>query len=439
LPVDNSTGKLLRPVLVDVASVPNNIPGWCYRLVLTLAGQDPTNPANQRVVTGIETTTGPVPSGTDGITTPHSFAVDEPTSPTNAIVWLQSGLIDAGGNFQPNNIVPAVTPHFPISYGTTTGVTDASQVMQATIAARMSVTNGLLDLATGGVSNQFLGTGAVATINIQNLAITNPLLASLCVQAANLAASSVTSTAIAALAVGTAAIQTGAITNALIANAAVGAANIISATITSAQIASATIAGANIASATIVQGNMASASIGTAQIQSLAVTDVKINDLSASKITAGTISASISISAPTITGGSITSTSLSSATITGSTLVLNSGGITTTINNGSVGSIGSTGLAVKNNSTLVQCGVSSTTIFGLDASGNSGFTLATVTILTSFGQLILYNAGSASININAGGPSISILGNQVLSTRVVSTPVTLADVIAVLQHHGLSN
>jgi hypothetical protein len=225
-----------------------------------------------------------------------------------AIVWCVSGLLGSNNSFTPNPIVPGITPSWPITYGTTTGTTDASSVMLATIDASMAVVNALFGVASGGITNPLLGSGAVATINVQALAITNPLLASLCVEAANLANSSVTAVAIANLAVGTAAIQTAAITNALIANAAISDAKIQTATITGASIATATIAGANIGTATITQTNMASASIGTAQIQSLAVTDAKINDLSVGKLTAGTIAVAVSLTAPTITVTSGTST-----------------------------------------------------------------------------------------------------------------------------------
>jgi hypothetical protein len=304
----NVNGKLQTPVEVIVTDVGTD-KGWCYRLCLTYAGQDPTLPANQFYETGVENQAGPVPAaGSDGVDVPHSFIIPTPTTVTQATVWLIAGLVDSNGNFQGNNLVPGITPQFGITFGSTVGTTDASSVMTATIAASMAVVNGLFGVASGGITNSLLGAGAVATINIQNLAITNPLLASLCVQAAQLASGSVTATAIAAAAVGTAAIQNAAITNALIANLAVSGAQIQSATITGANIASATIAGANIGTATIAQANMASASIGTAQIQSLAVTDAKINDVSAGKITAGTITATISITSPviTVTSGSIT-------------------------------------------------------------------------------------------------------------------------------------
>jgi hypothetical protein len=301
----NVTGKLETPVYVQVADTPV-IPGWCFQLVLTMAGTDPTLAANQTVLNGgqLYTQAGPVVAPADGIsqlTTPHSFVLDTPTAVTNAVVWLVAGLVNASGVFQGNNIVPGITPSFPIVYGSTVGTTDASAIITSTIAASMAIVNGLFGVATAGITNSLLGSGAVATINVQNLAITNPLLASLAVQAANLATGSVTSTAIAAAAVGTAAIQNAAITNALIANLAVSGAQIQSATITGANIASATIGTANIGTGVITNALIATATITGAKIASATITDANITSLSATKLTAGTISATISITSPTIT------------------------------------------------------------------------------------------------------------------------------------------
>lgn len=323
----NVNGKLQTPVEVLVTDI-GTAKGWCYELVLTYAGQDPTLAANQFVVTGVETAAGPVPSsGSDGVSVPHSFIIPTPTTVTNATVWLIAGLVDASGNFQGNNLVPGITPQFPITFGSTVGTTDASSVMTATIAASMAVVNGLFGVAASGITNSLLGAGAVATINIQNLAITNPLLASLCVQAANLASGSVTATAIAAAAVGTAAIQNAAITNALIANLAVSGAQIQNATITGANIATATIAGANIGTATIAQANMANASIGTAQIQSASITgaliatatitDANISTCSVSKLTAGTATFTGTVSFTNSSGNTSVTINASGITLTG--------------------------------------------------------------------------------------------------------------------------
>jgi hypothetical protein len=313
---DNSTGKLKTPFLADVTDTPD-VKGWAFQLVVTFGNADPGVAANQFIVSGIETDAGQVVAAADGVSIPHSFLLDTPTTIQTLTVWLQAGLIDADGHFQGNNIVPGITPSWMVTYGSTTGTHDASAIMAATVNSSMAVVDGLFGVAPMGITNPYMGSGAIATINVQSLAITNPLLASLAVQAANMASGSVTAAngALASLSVGTAAIQLLAVDTTLIANLAVSAAKILTATITGAQIASATISGANIGTATIAQANIANLAVGTAQIQNLAITDAKINDLSASKITAGTISASISITAPTINGGSFTSTSGTATTV----------------------------------------------------------------------------------------------------------------------------
>jgi hypothetical protein len=65
--------------------------------------------------------------------------------------------------------------------------------------------------------------------------------------------------------------------------------------------------------------------------------------------------------------------------------------------------------------------------------------------MDGFGNPILYMAASnvlsdyAAIQWVSGSPQLTLNGNKVVSTRVATTPATLADVISVLQHHGLSN
>lgn len=269
LPDDDSTGKLKTPVLVTVSTAPATIQGWVGQLILTPAGTDPTQPANQQTVGNPFTQAGPVYGSPDGVPIPHSFGIDTPTVVTSATVWAITGLTDAAGNTQWNNLVPGITPGCPITYGTSAGTTDAASVMLASIEASMAVVSGLFGVAALGITNPLLGTQAVATINIANLAVTNPILAALCVQAANLGNSSVTAVAIANLAVGTAAIQTAAITYALIANLAVSSAQIQIATILGANIALATIADANIGSCSISKLLAATANFtGTATFQS---------------------------------------------------------------------------------------------------------------------------------------------------------------------------
>lgn len=285
LTADNSNGKLRTPVYVVVGSAPTTITGWVGQLVLTYDTADPTLSINQFPVGPIFKTAGLVNAGSDGISVAHSFAVDTPTSIQHATVWAKTGLVDATGNYQWNNIVPGITPSFPITIGTTSGTIDAASVLTTSIETSMAVVAGKFGVATGG--------------------ITNPLLGALAVDAGKLANSAVTSTKIANLAVGTAAIALLAVDNTLIANA----------TITGAKIASATIAGANIASATIVDANIA--------------------NLDAGKVTTGTLNANnVTI---TGTGGGFTTS------ISGTSLTTASGTFTQTWAPGSISMLDSSG------------------------------------------------------------------------------------------------
>jgi hypothetical protein len=165
LPNDSGTGKLKTPIIVVVSSVPANIANWCYQLVLTYRSSpgvpdpDPTNPANQFAMTGLESNAGPVIAPQDGIPATHSFVIDTPTSPTSAIVWLQSGIND-NGNFRANDIVPGITPSCPISFGVSTGTIDMGQAIQTSIDGT-TITTG-----TGIMSVGVIGTANIADLNV---------------------------------------------------------------------------------------------------------------------------------------------------------------------------------------------------------------------------------------------------------------------------------
>lgn len=171
---DNSTGKLKTPVAVIVSSVPANIANWCYQLVLTMGNTDPTQAANRFAVTGLQTQAGLVVAPADGILTPHSFVLDTPTAATNATVWLQSGLM-VNGVFQANPIVPGITPSFPISYGSTSGVLDFSQASVSTLGSTVAVENGLFGVAVIGQAN--IAAASIGTAQIQNAAVTDAQIA----------------------------------------------------------------------------------------------------------------------------------------------------------------------------------------------------------------------------------------------------------------------
>ena len=413
LPDDNSTGKLRTPVIVMVSSVPANIPNWTCRLVLTWAGVDPTVLANQQTVGNAFNTAGPVYGSPDGIPIPHSFALDTPKEVKHAIIWAQSGTSQAGGRGAGtlkrgrwNNIVPGITPSFPITIGTTTGTTDAASVMAASVAASMAVVGGLFGVAAQGITNPLLGNQAVATLNIDNLAITNPLMASLAVQAANMASGSVTAgnAALASLAVGTAALQSACVTYGIIANLAVSSAQIQNATITGLQVAYATIAGANIGLATIAQGNMANLSVGTAQIQDLAVTSAKIQSLSAGKLTADVVNVLLTLNAAqaTFTANGVTSYfgQMYDGVLDGY-----AGLTVTNVATGAYSLVWPHGFCTRSDGTLSPM----TAAIGL---GGLGTPHPTLTLSVSLGVGI-------TLDSNLGGthPAISMNGNQVVRER----------------------
>lgn len=401
----NVTGVLKTPVEVIVASAPLGISGWVGQLILTYGSADPTLAANQFPVGPIFSTAGPVNSGNDGISVAHSFAVDTPNTVKNATVWGIVGLVDSAGNYQWNKIVPGITPSWPITLGTTTGTIDAASVLLSSITSTMSV-----------VANQFgVANNGIATINIQALAITNPLLAALAVDAAKLATGAVTATKIGALAVGTAAIQLLAVDNTIIANASVDAAKIVTATITSTQIASATIVGANIASATILDANIATCNV--------------------TKLTSGTITAGLITVGITGSGvvTSLTQAFDSSAGINYGIQLKDASGNTRT-------SIGSKATYIfdASNNLMVQSGI----ISGAGFIGAFGTSNQQIYLDATVPQIYTANGSGSRVSLDLDGSNngrIRINNTQVLSTRVTSTPVTLADVIAVLQHHGLSN
>jgi len=295
--------------------------------------------------------------------------------------------VDATGVYNWNNLVPGLTPSCPIQVGTGSGTIDAAQVIASSIAASMAVVDGLFGVAAEGITNSLLGNGAVATINVQNLAITNPLLASLCVEAAQLATGAVTATKIAAAAVGTAAIQTAAITNALIANAA----------ISGAQIQSATITGANIASATIADANIGACNV--------------------SKLTAGTA---------TFTGDVILSRGSNLPE-----LVLGSGGLTLWSNGSTTTSapyaqITATGMELSYDSThYLQVFSSGLTVVAGNSSVQVSGTAVTLTTSGSYDAVAINSTGEATFT-NSSATSTVINGSQIDTGSIFAASIQLS-------------
>jgi len=151
-----------------------------------------------------------------------------------------------------------------------------------------------------------------------------------------------------------------------------------------------TLAANQITAGTLIAGVVYAGSIAASQITAGTLTAGVIysGSVAASQILAGTITASLTINSPTINGGSLNITTAS--------------GIVT-INNST------SGVAVASGAQISQL---------LPASVGCTF-------------------GSSFTVMNYLGFYVN--GSQVLSTRVATTPTTLANVIAILQHHGLSN
>ncbi len=131
-----------------VGSVPSNPPAnWGYVLIGVQGNNSPTVASNQQTLTGVQTAAGivPAPPNGDGFNGQSSFVFQTPTTGTQWTVYLVSGLT-VSGKFQPNNIVPNITPSAVITIGSSTGVIDASQAIATSIAAQLSVTEGQLGI-----------------------------------------------------------------------------------------------------------------------------------------------------------------------------------------------------------------------------------------------------------------------------------------------------
>jgi hypothetical protein len=128
-------------------------------------------------------------------------------------------------------------------------------------------------------------------------------------------------------------------------------------------------------------------------------------------------------------------------TVTGS-ISVTSGSITTV--SGTASTTVSSGSVVSTDSSLGITGLQGGLLSGqLFASGT--FSGVASSMSCSLWSLQFTVSSSQKVEIGAflaGGAHdgyVKINGTQVLSTRVGTTPATLSDVIAVLQHHGLSN
>jgi hypothetical protein len=205
-------------------------------------------------------------------------------------------------------------------------------------------------------------------------------------------------------------------------------------------LASGLVPAANITAGTLISSVIYSGTINCSQLN--AGTIPSGIGLPASQVNAGTLSAGVvyagTINCSQLNAGTITAAiGITAGTFTGSTLQLNLNGVTTTINNAATIS-GQAGLKVQNNTSSLSSVVSDQGHYLLDSGGVNRGSLAwngnggTLTLSDSSGRAF-------NVSLSASPSRVLIDGTQVLSTRVATTPVTLADVIAVLQHHGLSN
>ena len=427
LPDDNSTGKLQTPVLVTISSTPATITGWSGQLVLVWAGNDPTQPANQLSVGSIFTTAGPVYGSPDKIPLPHSFAVPTPTAITDATLYALSGLVDGGGNYQWNNLVPGQTPSAGITVGTTTGTTDAASAMLATLAPSMAVLAGIFGVAPTGITAPLMAPAAVTAANAALAALavvntnmaassvtaTNAALAALAVIATNMAPNSVTSSngAIAALAVVAASMATNSITatNGAIANLAVSGANIQLATVTGANIAFATIADANIGACSVSKLTAGSATFtGTATFANGSGPSVAIASGSV------TLTAGANTTTLTAGGGISVANGAYSVSVTSSSVSLfNGGSFNVQITTG--------GIAL--NSAGYTLAISSSSIQMVNGGSNLTLTASLITLAAASGcSITLSNTGVATFT-SSGSGSCTITGNTIAITTVSAVQV----------------
>lgn len=403
---DNSTGKLQTPVLVTVSSTPANIPGWSGQLVLVWAGNDPTQPLNQQTVGNIFTTAGPVYGSPDKIPVPHSFAVLTPTTITNATIYAVSGLVNASGVYQWNNLVPGLTPSCGITVGVTTGTTDATSAMLSTLSPSVGMLAGLFGVVDLGITAPLMAPASVTAANAA--------LAALAVVSTSMAASSVTAAnnALAALAVIAANMAPNSVTssNGAIAALAVVAASMATNSITAANgaIASLAVSGANIQLATILGANIAYATIA----------DANIGTCSVSKLTAG--SATFSGTA-TFANGSGPSVAIASGSVTltagANTTTLTAGGGIQLANSTYTLNLSSTQIALANGSYNVQLGSGG---IALNSAGYA-LTLSSTQILMSNSTASLtLAASSASLVSGVQSFMVSAAGLTFLDTAVGS-------------------
>lgn len=367
----NVSGKLVTPFLGIMGDVPSNPPiGWGYRLYVSYGTADPTNPANLTPVTDVETVAGiiPPPTKSDGVSIQHSFAIATPSSVTNATIWAVPGLT-VNGKFTPNAVIPGYTNSCPITFGSSTGVIDASQAMASSISTEISVILGKLGLTPSGVGAGFLAPGAAQT----NLGVVSA--------STIIAASTITGSLLA---------TTGIIT-------------------TSAQIGTAVIADSNIGSLNVSKLLAGTASFtSTVTFQSSSGPSVAITSSGVS-LTGGTYSVSISSSS----GISISQSGGPSVSLTGSGLTLTAGSNTAAVTSSNIQLSVSGGPAIS---------ISSSGGIQLSTSGGLGATLTASLFSLAYGvhTVSIDNTGVIETQDTSGNSSVIGPGSMTLTSGATS-------------------
>src|ERR1017187_230431 len=318
---DDSTGTLRTPIAVTVTGLPDPVPsGWGYEVCLTWDETFPdyTDPNVGQVASGIFDTEGLIPAGPDGITAPHTLALDTPTRIVTGVVWVRALLKDSAGNIRRNAIKPGVTQSANISVGVVDGTLGCRSLQDKTVLgdALKDRTVTSINIAIATITGTNIAVATITGTNIQTATITGTNIGPATITGTNIGAATILGTnigtaTIAGTNIGAATILGANIGAATILGGNIGAAtiagsNIQSATITGTNIGAATIAGNNIQSATILGSNIGAATIAGNNIGSATIegTNIKSATIAGSNIGSATVAGS-NIQSATITGTQI--------------------------------------------------------------------------------------------------------------------------------------
>lgn len=148
----------------------------------------------------------------------------------------------------------------------------------------------------------------------------------------------------------------------------------------------------------------------------------------------GSSSVTVAATGVTIVNGTLTSPVINGGALSGTTLSLALNGATVIVN--------SVGAGAQNTVVQISDGAGNLSqlsylLFYMAAPGYyMNMTVGSLMMVGPSGTTLLQNN---TLGLASTSATVTIGGVRVLASRVTTTPVTLADVIAVLQHHGLSN